>query len=63
MFASRARCPVSWIVQRPWQYSPDGGLACFDVNTMVVDGAVWLSQLFEHRVHKLVEKLQDSRGQ
>ena len=36
---------------------PDGGLACFDINTMVVDGTVWLSQLFEHRVDELVEEL------
>ena len=30
---------------------------------MIVDGAVWLSQLFEHRVHELVEELRDGRGQ
>ena len=41
----------------------DGGLACFDINTLVVDGAVWLSQLVEHLVNEVVEELQDGRGQ
>ena len=41
----------------------DGGLACFDINTLVVDGAIWLSQLVEHLVNELVEELRDGRGQ
>jgi len=34
----------------------DGGLACFDENKFVVDGAMWLSQLVEHLVHEIVEE-------
>ena len=41
----------------------DGGLACFDINKLVVDGAVWLSQLLKHLVNELVEELQVGRGQ
>ena len=55
-FALPDRCQVIWIVQRPWQYILDGGLACFDENKLVVDGTIWLSQLIEHFVNEVIEE-------
>jgi hypothetical protein len=34
----------------------DGGLTCFDENKLVVDGAIWLSQLIEHLVNEVIEE-------
>jgi hypothetical protein len=30
-------------------------LTCFDENKLVVDGAIWLSQLIEHLVNEEIE--------